>query len=483
MARAILPRMPRGLLALVAVAACGAPAASAPAKAPLALSSTASPPPPEDRVAPDAAAPVDWATARHGTDDEALALWAQLGLTGANFEQRVADIPEAPATLREAMAKALLRSGNFACPVETTSTCGPAEIDRERLDYQLREIPDDATLDDPCMRRVIALWAIDQLDDDDLSGELAADMIALAGLPWPEVELPRAAMYRITDPAVRLNMVAAAKQAGNDVVADELVAGLDLDALRQLALDHHVDGAVTAIGAGPLTLDVFERAVVDPALRSQTRVDAIRELASWAFELEPSDPDRARVIAALDAARAGVDCVAAGAADVALVDVGAMRPLAAPRPRDAEVIRWLCMNAAAPLADPTAPWRTLAGPAGVVIRRITHDPYALDVLRQEHPDVPDADGDGLPDLPREELDPDGDGDPARWTEVERVTAGDFGDAVASYLDELTRAVTSCDGTTCTVADAHVTWRLVFGKPRAGKPVLVELVRTESHPDC
>ncbi len=483
MRRAIIPGMARWSPALLVVAACGAPAA--PPAAPVApVTPVAADDAPVDPPRRDAAG-IDWASARYGTDDEALALWAQLHLTGANFELRVGELPEAPAGLREAMAKALLRAGGFACPVDLGPRCVGSELDREMIDYQFRVIPDDATLDDPCMRRVIAFWALDQLDDDTLSHELSGDMVALAALPWPERELNRAALYRMQDPAVRLNMLAAAKTAGNGEIADEMLGGLSADELRHLAIDLHVDGAVTTLGADESTLDVFEAAVRDPALRRDTRIAAVRELAGFAGEAaDPKAPAVRRAIAALETARGGDDCLVAGVAAGALDGLGQRaQPAAAPRRGDASVIRWLCMQVGAATDDASAPWATLAGPAGVVIERRFHDPYIVHSLRQEHPDVPDDDGDGFPDLPPDELDPDGDGDPTTWSEVERVSAGDFADAVRGSWDELARAITGCEGTSCKVAGTHVTWTLTFGKSKKGAPVLMRLVRAEVYADC
>ena len=93
----------------------------------------ASPPPTQPHVEPIATATaesetpvdtlgIDWATVPHATDEEALAIWAQLGLTGDNWEVRIGEI-RADEEVVDAMAKAFLREGNFACPSTSPPTC------------------------------------------------------------------------------------------------------------------------------------------------------------------------------------------------------------------------------------------------------------------------------------------------------------------------------------------------------------------------
>lgn len=479
---------------VVVAAGCGGPKPAARvSRAPVAVDAGVAAAPVD--AAPEQPLGIDWAHAKYATDEDALALWAKMGLRGDNFEDRVGMIPESPPALREAMAKALLRQGNFACPTSPPPACVDADLDAQLAEDEMHEVAADATLDDPCMRRVIALWALDELDDDVLGTELAPDLIALAALPPPEHELNRAALYRIHDPTMALQAIAAAKAAHNDEVADDNLGGMDVTTLAHAAIDLHVDGAVLQIGADEATLPVFEAAVVDPLLRRDTRVAAVRELSMFLQDVfDPGSPVYKRGVAAIERARDGADCVTAGVAAGELTTLGAKPPKSAKLRSEADVLRWLCVElAGAPGERDVAPgvadrWQKAFAPGGVVLEQTFEDPYRKHELSDENPDVPDADGDGWPDLPPEELDPDGNGDPSTWTEVVRMRAAELPGSDA--WSELVRAIESCDATSagaagaeCAVPAAHVRFRFVWGKGRGGQPVIKTIVRTETYADC
>lgn len=104
-------------------------------------------------------------------DAEARALWVELKPTGKTFEEVLASIPEVP-QLRRALARALLAGGNFECKaIEDEGHCGDE-------DWKWGPLPDGAGLDDGCLRRELAVWALDK------GGLTAGELEAL----WPGLE-------------------------------------------------------------------------------------------------------------------------------------------------------------------------------------------------------------------------------------------------------------------------------------------------------
>jgi hypothetical protein len=121
------------------------------------------------------------------TAADALAAWTAIAPTGADWSVKLSDIPNTD-EIREPLAKALLNGGNFECPaIALPDACG--------VNYPGSFVQVAATADfnDPCLRRQLALWSIDQLDDID-APEVEAGLLAIAALPKPETELIDAAL-------------------------------------------------------------------------------------------------------------------------------------------------------------------------------------------------------------------------------------------------------------------------------------------------
>ena len=468
--------MSRALALLPLLAACSGSAAPPPrapepaAPAPLAPTPVAVEPAP----AVDDSLGIDWSSVTYATDEEALAIWARLDLDGENVADRLYAIPEKPAGLREAMARAILREGNFACtPIAKPITC-----DRSYL--ELPELGAEHRLGDPCLRRELALWALGELDDEALHTELAADMIALAGLPPPEEELNRAVFYRVTDRDLRLQMLDAAERAGNELIADEMVGDLSNSQLETAARTHHIDGAVIVLdveGALPLYLD----ALADPALRPETRIHVAGQLGDYGASLAPDDPNLPRVTEALGRARVAADCrIAAAATDaLELVTGESQDPTLGKRASQAVHARALCVALHRRFAP--APLGRLLGtlaPKGLVIEQRFQDDDRLRQLWLEYPDEPDANKDGAPDVA--EADPDGDGDPTTWLEVERVPPDELPDR--DIWPELARALATCTTAECQLPGQPVWFRLHWKKSKTGH-TLTKIVRREVAGGC
>lgn len=399
--------------------------------------------------------PVDFAQASWKTDDEALALWRALELTGDNYQLRLGDIPAEPG---QAMAKALLRQGGFEGCATTKIPLTCTQVEEEFL-----EVEPDATIDDPCLRRRLALWSLDQLSDDTLREELVADVVALAGLPPPETELNRAVLYRVAeDEALRLQMIQAATRAGNGPIAAEALGGLSTAGLEAAAA-LHLDDAVEALYGS--STSVLGAAALDPLLRRDTRVRAARELGYYALDADPMDPNRQAAIDAIRAATKADDCAVAGAAGSALSSLD-HQPWPPALPKNAKapaVLRRMCTVIYGD-GDEYAMWAEVVGEAGVTIRRTVHDPMRVKQLWEENPDAVDANKDGAPDV--DDADPDGDGDPATTRDIVHLDATQWVDD-ATNLEEVRRALPECKGLTCRIEALRTDYTFHFRKTKQG----------------
>jgi hypothetical protein len=305
-------------------------------------------------------APAAW------TDERALARWRELA-PGPTWQ----DMPRLPDDEARPLARALLRGGNFACAaIDEHTACGQPVRDWEPL-------ADTASFDDPCLRVVLATWAVTALSPDDVAA-LEPVLTGLVQLPAPYDDLAVAAFDAATDDAMRLRLLAAiadaarghherlmaASDAGDEhgttwatfdmetleARVHELATGLDTDAARLDALARF--GADTVIDA----LDpVVHRAVHLAALADPARGVEARTAALTRFAAEPGDDVTTALVAAAEAA----DCALAAAAAEALAARGDPARLPArPATRDPERhMRALCRLAAWAPDDLEARWR------------------------------------------------------------------------------------------------------------------------------
>src|SRR5262245_16955541 len=129
---------------------------------------------------------IEWDKIALTDDAAALALWRRIAPTGADWEDKLQEIPAAAA---RPLAIAVLHGGNFTCAQPPTGACA-APL------YDVAPPADTAGFDDPCLRRLLALWAIDRLDDRDLPAIKPA-LLAIAAIPPPESQLVAAAIHAI----------------------------------------------------------------------------------------------------------------------------------------------------------------------------------------------------------------------------------------------------------------------------------------------
>ncbi len=413
---------PRLGIALAVLAACGAP--------PRARQSPPAPPPPARAPAPaetghlaelESRPPpklldIDWNTVPVATEADALALWQRIAPTGADWTDKLDELPdesEVPARL----ALALLGGGNFTC----VSPPAPGGCAQPAVDVP--EPTPSATLADPCLRRLLAIWAIGQLDGDQLVGAKGA-LRAIAAIPPPESELVAVALDALpeTDQDGRLELFAIAFAAGHRELVNGKMSALDEAHLVAAVRDHHIDGALDLLTVA-MQRPLFLAAITDEHLYGPARVQAISELYDSDDKLAP---DARKVI--VRATRSADCAVAAGAARF-LVRTGEKRfgPARPRTTRPATMMRALCVLAsyeAELRPDEPSYLPGYIPKRGLELVTATHDEY-------------------------NEIDADGDGDP--HTEHTSVYVP-RDEVVLPEVDDLIRAFGNCTGTTCRSAD-------------------------------
>ncbi|MBP9203925.1 MAG: hypothetical protein KBG28_08195 [Kofleriaceae bacterium] len=445
------------LLLLVGAVACSGragPTLPGPAAARAGASADAAPgadqpdqgePPPPTSPPPR----VDWAAARIDSDAELAAVWRRLVPVALDWDLAVADIPD-DATAR-ALAIGLLRAGNFVCTRVHQAPVGC----RAGAGAELADVAPTATLDDPCLRRQVALWAIERLSTEDVVA-LAPTLEQLVRIGPPEPALADAVLEAAIDAPepVRLRLVAAAKAAGQDRAADDNLGGLSDAAMITAARDWHLDGAVEAIDAG-LARPTYLAALTDLRLRPATRLHALTELVSLLDVTATALPRDLE--AGLVKGSADPDCGVAMAAAEALASFGKVGhlPRAPASRRPADLLRTLCLlvHAEGPAPLP----RGLIAPRGLTVIERVYDPTQLD-------DAPD----------------DGDGDPRMTRTVTTTPASEV--EVVPFDDELVTALAGCRASPC--VDPSTGVRFSFGLATvAGRLTLASIERFEGPDRC
>lgn len=423
-------------LALTLAAACGAPHAAAPPPAqPATVAAPAAPRAPDpdlNRPPPRRLLAIDWAHAALATDDDALALWRRIAPTGADWDDKLGEVPAAVAA---PLARALLRGGNFACAKPPIGAC-------TKQQYDVPAPAETAGLDDPCLRRLLALWSLAQLDDD-VPADLDPTLRALAAIPPPESQLVASALHARLQAAqdVRLELLGIAWRAGHRELVEAELGGLDSEHQIAAVQRHHIGRALEPLPASEFRA-VYVAAITDDALDARARTAAITELTAGVDALA------ADVRKALVAATKASDCAVAAAAARALDQRGDHR-FVPKRPSSASqqaAMRAMCVLASYEALQGNAETSLLA--SYVPARGLERVTIAYDALS--------------------DTDPDGDGDPHTSQTAELVARAD---AVLPEIEDLARAMQHCTGAIC-VSDDHE-FRFVW-KPVGGQLMLTRL---------
>jgi hypothetical protein len=384
---------------------------------------------------------IDWTTVTLANDAEANAVWAKIAPTGDDWEQKLAEVPVAQSP---PLAIALLHGGNFACPAPPTSAACPREI-------ELPEPALNATMTDPCLRRLLALWATSQLDDDDIP-VVYDSLRAIAALPPPESQLVAAAIDAIAedDHDRRLELITIAHRAGNRDVAGSKVGKLDEAHLIDAATKHHINAALEVLSAEGHRA-VYLAAITDEVLDPRARATAIDEL----LDNEPTLA--ADTKKALIAATRAKDCLVAATAIHALAKRGDTKYIPRrPSGRSPDALmRSLCVaaNYDRVVGDQEA--------ASLLAGFVPTKGLELEIVHFD---------------PLSETDSDGDGDPRTNRTLSLVPRPEV---MFPETEDMIRAFRTCTKTTCTSHDREYRFHL---KPNGGSLALARLEIIEL-PSC
>jgi len=376
---------------------------------------------------------IDWSSVQIKSEADALALWQQIAPTGADWEDKLDEVP-GDGEIATELALALLHGGNFKC-WGASQPCGRAPI----------EVPDPAptaTFADPCLRRVLAMWALSQLDVDDL-GRARDAIKAIAAIPPPESQLVEKALrvWPENDSAFRLELFAIAFRAGQRDVVNPLAGTLEPADLVQAVEKHHIDGALQVLSVEG-NRGTFLAAITDEQLHPSARGEAMIELVTAEDKLAKDTR------AALVKATRAQDCSVVAAADRLLVQHGE-RKFAPTRPHSAKpeaMIRALCVVASyeqLQRADEPSYLLHFIPQKGLELVTVTYDEYS---------DPPTTRTATL--VPRNEV-------------------------VLPEVEDLSRAMRHCTGTTCR-SDDH---EFKFSFKPAGGELLLQRLEISERPPC
>jgi hypothetical protein len=375
-----------------------------------------------EKPAPAKLLSIDWKATPLANDADALAVWQRIAPTGADYSDKLDEIPDEDG-VGEKLALALLRSGNFTC----VQPAPPGDCVRTAIDVP--EPAADATLANPCLRRVLAMWAIGQLDGE--HGSARDALRAIVAIPPPESELVAIALKALpeVEQDVRLELLASAFRAGHRELVNGLLGDLDDAHLVEAIKKHHIDGALDLITPA-MHRDLFVAAIGDEKLAARARVQAISEL------LDSDDKLQKDTRAAIVRATRAKDCRVAAMASAFLVRNGEKK-FAPGKPRTSKpdvMMRALCVLAsyeAALRADEPSYLLGYVPKQGLELVTATFD---------EH----------------DEVDSDGDGDPRVDKTAVMVPRNEV---TLPEVEDMIRAFDNCAGTTCRSPDRE--FRFVF----------------------
>lgn len=352
---------------------------------------------------------IDWTTVHLTSDADAIALWKTIAPTGDDYTEKLDELPDDSPVVTQ-LAVALLHGGNVTCS-PNPGQCG-APVD----------IPDPAPtagFDDPCLRRMLAMWSIEQLDDDDLATVHDA-LKAIVAIPPPESQLVAVALKAVPETAqdLKLELMAIAHAAGHGELVNGFVSTLDEPHLVEAVQKHHIPGPLDMLsteGHRPL----FIAAVNDANLPTSARVQAITELVA------SEDTLSKETRSVLATATRSPDCMVAAVAARQLVQHGEKKfgPSRPTNTSPAAMLRAMCVLASYEQllgADEPSYLLGYVPAKGLELVTVTYDQYS-------------------------DTDDDGDGDPHTQHTTTLVPRSEV---VLPEVEDLARAMTHCTGTVC-----------------------------------
>ncbi len=373
--------------------------------------------------------------------------WRDLAITGENWFEKVETIPQ---DQRVAMALDLIEGGGFACQTVASEGCEQG---------QLMPVPGiDDDIDEPCLRRLLALWAVDQLSDEDIYERFDL-MTSLVWVPPPEEALTLAVLERFQTGFEAATIRWEAEAAGHKYLPEFDFAGaLDPDEVKKAATELHLDDALLALD--PIEdADVYIAALDDRELRPETHLEVMDRLLVQRDRFD--EPTRRQVAENLGWLRYSSDCALAAAA----IATGAQfegTDLEMPQgPFDTEqaLIAAACASLAMDIRG--AQWKQVVTKHGLAVKNDREYEFRVDSLWTKYPFAFDNDMDGVPDVP--EADPDHDGNASNVVETSTRWVGQR--FTLPFADELELALPHCDGRRCKVPDSSVWFELDIRQER------------------
>ncbi len=370
-------------------------------------------------------------------------LLASLEITGAGWQQALARVPAEQA---RRVAVDFLRSGDLGCRKVVTEEVGCGETEES-----FAPVEPDATLDDPCLRRHVALWALAQLEATD-AGEVADELAEIVALPHPERALADEVIALLPpgDDALRLRLIEAATAAARGDVADALLPGLTPFGAARALVELRREGALAHLGDQPMPLTLA--AALEAGVSQPTALAIVERLT-------PADLETPAVAAAVRVAATGDDCQLAAAAAALFDEAGDPQylPSHAGLTTEAAATRALCVAGHVSTDEALGVLRTLVSRDGLDLVAIDRNGWAVGE-------------DGLdPDL-------DGDGDPATSATRTHVAPGALdADTLVEWLP------TACSGGTCAADGGTVI--LGFSRTPRGGLALDEIAVERGHEGC
>jgi hypothetical protein len=468
------------ILAIACLSGCGGtprtpdhPQISAPVPSAHSAKGQPGPDPDLGRPPPRKLLAIDWSATSLATEADALALWEKIAPTGTDWEEKLAEVPVSAV---RPLAVAMLRAGRFQCvapPLPSASTpsasiasattpsasTASASSDCAPLVIEVPDPDPSAGLGEPCLRRLLALWSLAQLEPEDLPAVQDA-LRAIAAIPPPESQLVDAALRAVPEreTARLLSLIVIAARAGQRDLVGGAVARLSEAELIEAATKHHVEGALEVLSAQGHR-GAYLAGVVDEDLAGPARLRAISDLVADADRTSGMlEPD---LVAALAKAAAAKDCAVAAAAARALEQHGDRRFVPVrPRTRatgaaaEAAMMRALCVLASyEPLQRPeeSSPLATYV--AGKGLERVLIEYDALS-----------------------DADLDGDGDPHTKHSVDILPRTELS---LPEVDDLARAMKRCTGMTCRSVDRE--FRFAFRS--SGGQLWLSKLEVVERPPC
>ncbi|MBV8759836.1 MAG: hypothetical protein JO257_21280 [Deltaproteobacteria bacterium] len=373
---------------------------------------------------------IDWSVDRDGNE-----LWKLIAPTGADWEAKLDEVPEAQT---DKLALALLQGGNFACAIPAGACGVPADLPAPAP---------TAGLDDPCLRRLLALWSIAQLEPDQLPKDV---LRAIAALPPPESQLVGTAIRAVpeSEQDFRLELLAIAWQAGQRELVAAILPDLDEAHVATALTKHHIDAALESLTADRHRGE-FLAAIADERIGAVARNQAMVEVAALDTTTTGRDVLAPDLQKALIAATHSKDCAVVAAAAHMFEARGDHR-FGPKRPRARKVeplMRAVCVLAhyeEMQRADEPSYLPGYVPAAGIDLTRVTYDEYA---------------------------------DPHTTESTEHVARDQV---VLPELEDLIRALDHCTGSVCT-SEEHE-FRFDW-KPGPGGDLLLARIAVVERPSC